>query len=525
MRPFLRDLTCGFRALRATPAVALAAVLTIALGTGANTAVFAVAYGVLFRPLPCPEPSRIVVVSFHAPNGNEFGVPLTEIEDWQHRVRAFEATGAYNVAELTIRGIGEPRLVRTGLVTPSFFDVLRVAPSAGRVPSAADPDEWMVLASRLSGEFADSRQSAAQLLNSPVMAGDRSFHVSAVMPREFGFPAEDVAAWIPAAPLSRIHLASGKEIPRSFRLMGRLKDGVSIEQARDDAQRAFSQVATTRKDRGTTQLRTLDDVLFGKVRPVLNALVAAAILVLLVACGNVATLLVSRAVARNRDLAVRLSLGASPWQLARGAFAESLLIAAVGSALGIALALVCVRLFVRTATGLVPRLDAIAVDLPVLAATVLVAFGATLICGLAPALHAIRSDFGPAFHGSRTSASRGARLTRRVLIVAQIAISIVLLSGAGLIARTLFGLMSDRGGADPDRALVVKLMLADTPRFDLASRMPAIREVLRTVRALPGVEHAAIGTNIPPRVSQITFSVEVSIERPFRGSPPCTWLP
>ncbi|HEX9094218.1 MAG TPA: ABC transporter permease, partial [Coriobacteriia bacterium] len=146
MRPFLRDLTCGFRALRATPAVALAAVLTIALGTGANTAVFAVAYGVLLRPLPCPEPSRIVVVSFHAPNGTEFGVPLTEIEDWQHRVRAFEATGAYNVAELTIRGIGEPRLVRTGLVTPSFFDVLRVAPRAGRSPSVSDPDEWMVLA-------------------------------------------------------------------------------------------------------------------------------------------------------------------------------------------------------------------------------------------------------------------------------------------------------------------------------------------------------------------------------------------
>jgi len=506
MRPFLRDLTCSFRALRATPAVALAAVLTIALGTGVNTAVFAVAYGVLLRPLPCPEPSRIVVVSFHAPNGNEFGVPLTEIEDWQRRVRAFEATGAYSVAELTIRGIGEPRLVRTGLVTPSFFEVLGVAPRAGRSPSASDPDEWMVLASRLSP--AHSGQDSALLLGSPVMAGDRGFHVSAIMPPEFGFPAEDVAAWIPAAPLSRIHLASGREIPRTFRLIGRLKDGVSIEQARDDAQRAFSQVATT--DRGTTELRTLDDVLFGKVRPVLNALVAAAILVLLVACGNVATLLVSRAVARKRDLAVRLSLGASPWQLARVALAESLLIAAAGSALGIALALACVRLFVRAAAGVIPRVDAIAVDLPVLAATVLVAFGVTLVCGLAPAIHAIRSDFAPAFGSSRTSASRGARLTRRALIVAQIAISIVLLSGAGLIARTVFGLMSDRAGADPDRALVVKLMLADTPRFDLASRMPAIREVLRSVRLLPGVEHAAIGTNIPPRVSQISFSVEVT---------------
>ncbi len=509
MRPFLRDLTCGFRALRATPAAALAAVLAIALGTGANTAVLAVAYGVLLRPLACPEPSRIVVVSFHAPNGNEFGIPLTEIEDWQRRVRTFEATGAYSVAELTIRGIGEPRLVPTALVTPSFFEVLGVPARAGRAPSASDPDEWMVLGAGLSNEAARSGQGAARVLGRSVIAGDRGFRVSAVMPPEFGFPEEDAAAWIPAAPFGRIQLASGREIPRSFRLMGRLRSGVSLQQARDDAQRAFSEVAATRKDGGMAQVKPLDEVLFGKVRPVLTALVAAAILVLLVACGNVATLLVGRAVARRRDLAVRLSLGASPWQLARGALAESLLIAAVGSALGIAIAVACVRLFVRTATGLVPRLDAIAVDLPVLAATVLVAFGVTFICGLAPAVHAIRSDVVPALRGSRAGGSRGARLTRRVLIVAQIAMSIVLLSGAGLLARTLSGLMSDRGGADPDRALAVRLTLADTPRFDLASRMPAIREVLRTVRTLPGVEHAAIGTNVPPRVSPITFSVVV----------------
>jgi predicted permease len=508
MHSFIRDTVWAYRALRATPAAALAAVLIIALGTGVNTAVLAVAYGVLFRPLACPEPSRIVVVSLHAPNGNEIGVPFTEIEDWRRRVHAFDATGAYGVAEITIRGIGEPRVVRTGLVTPSFFDVLHIAPRAGRAPSAYDPDEWIVLGSRLSGQQAHSGRSVTELLGRSVTAGDGVFRVSAVMPPQFEFPAEDIAAWMPAHPLSRLRLASGKEVPRSFRLMARLRDGVSIEQARDDAQRAFSEVATTPGDRVTTQVRTLDDVLFGKVRPALNALVAAAMLVLLAACGNVATLLVSRAVARHRDLAVRLSLGASSWQLARSALAESLLIAAAGSALGIALALAGVRLFVHTATGIVPRLHAIAVDLHVLAATVLVAFAVTLVCGLAPAIHAIRSDLGPAFRGSHASASRGARLTRRALIVSQITISIVLLSGAGLIARTVSGLLSDRAGADPDRALVVKMVLADTARFDLASRMQTIREVLRRVRALPGVEHAAFGTNIPPRVSQVQFSVE-----------------
>ena len=508
MHSFIRDVMGAYRALRATPAAALAAVLTIALGTGVNTAVFAIAYGVLLRPLACPEPSRLVVVSLHAPNGNEIGIPLTEIEDWQRRVRAFQATGAYSVTELTLRGIGEPRLVRTGLVTPSFFEVLRVAPRAGRAPSASDPDDWMVLGSRLWSHQASSGGSAAELLGSSVTAGDRGCQVSAVMPPGFGFPAEDVGAWMPAAPFSQVRLGSGKEMPRSFRVMARLKDGVSIEQARDDAQRAFPEVATSPKDRVTTQVRTLNEVLFGKVRPALNALVTAAVLVLLVACGNVATLLVSRAVARQRDLAVRLAMGAGPWQLARGALAESLLIAAAGSALGIALALAGVRVFVRAAVGIVPRLDEIAIDLPVLAATVLIAFTVTLVCGLAPAIHAIRSDFGPAFRGSRASASRGARTTRRAVIVIQIAISIVLLCGAGLIARTVSSLLSDRAGADPDHALVVKMVLADTSRFDPASHMPTLREVLRRVRALPGVEHAAFGTNIPPRVSQIQFSVQ-----------------
>jgi predicted permease len=142
---------------------------------------------------------------------------------------------------------------------------------------------------------------------------------------------------------------------------------------------------------------------------------------------------------------------------------------------------------------------------------VLVAASVTLACGVAPAIYAIRSSYVPAFHGSRASGSRGACLTRRILIVTQIAIAIVLLCGAGLIARTLIGLMSDRAGADPDRALVAKLMLSDT-RFDVASHMPALREMLRRVRTLPGVEHAAIGTNIPPRVTHISFSVEVTTD-------------
>ena len=214
MRAFLRDVASGFRALRATPAVALAAILTIALGTGANTAVFAVADGVLVRPLPCPDPSRVVVVSIHATTGYEIGIPLHEIQEWQRRVRTFQDTAAYSVTELTVRGLGEPRIARTALVMPSFFRVLGVGSVAGRLPSDSDPDSWMVVT------------DPAALLGTPVSAGDLALQTSAIMPRDFGFPAEDVDAWISAAPLERIVLASGKDIPRTFRLMARVKDGV-----------------------------------------------------------------------------------------------------------------------------------------------------------------------------------------------------------------------------------------------------------------------------------------------------------
>lgn len=507
MRAFLRDIASGYRALRATPAAALAAVLTIALGTGANTAVFAVAYGVLVRPLPCPDPSRIVVVSIHSVGGYEIGVPLRDIQQWQRQVRVFDTTSAYSVTELTVRGLGEPRIVRTALVTPSFFQVLRVNPVAGRAPSDSDLDSWMVLGSLLSASAGPERE-AADLLGQPISAGDLQVQVSAIMPHDFGFPADDVDAWIPAAPLERIALASGKDIPRNFRLMARLKAGVTLQQAAADAERAFQEIDRTWSNRATTKVKTLDELLFGNVRAALNALVVAGILVLLVACANVASLLVSRAAGRTRDLAVRKSLGASASQLLRAALAETLLIAAAGSALGIGLAMAAIRVFVHTAAGAIPRLNAVAIDLPVLTTTVLIAVGVTLICGIAPAVHAVRSDFGP-LRASRASASRGVRFTRRALIVAQLALSIVLLCGAGLLGRTVLALLSDHAGVDPDRALLVRLRLSDSPRFDLASQMPAIRETLRRVRALPGVDHAAISTNIPPRLSQLMFSVRV----------------
>ena len=516
MGAFCRDVVWAYRALRRTPAAALAAILVIALGTGANTAVLAIAYGILLRPLPTPEASRIVVVSRQTKAGREVGTPLNEIEEWQRRVRSFSSMGAYTVVELSIRGLGEPRHAKTAIVTPSFFDVLRVAPRVGRAPSTSDPDDWMILASTLANTAGGSGGSgAASALGKAATAGERGLQVSGVMPPEFALPADDVAAWLPAQPFGRMKLGSGREVSRDFRLLARLKDGVTVAQARDDLQRAFDEGNTKPEDRHVALVKTLDEVLFGKVRPVLKALTVAAMLVLLVTCANVATLLVSRAVARNRDLAVRLSLGASPWHLARAALAESLLVAGAGSAAGIVIAIACVRLFVAAAAGAVPRLAAIAVDLPVLAATVFTALVVTVICGLAPAAHALRSDFVSASKGSRASASRAVRLTRHGLIVAQIAASVVLLAGAGLMARTVSGLLADRAGASPDRVLVAKLVLAETPRFDVASRLPIITEMLRAIRAVPGVEHAALGTNIPPRGSQISFSVQIQEKGKF----------
>ncbi|MBP1635796.1 MAG: macrolide transporter ATP-binding/permease protein [Acidobacteria bacterium] len=507
----VRDLRSALRSLLATPWSTAAAVVTIALGAGANTAMLAVAYGVLVRPLPYPDPGRLVVMSMtDTVRGTESSIASAdEVAEWPRRLRTVSAVAGYSGGEFTMRGLGQPRLVRAALVTPQFFDVLGLAPVAGRPPSARQ-EGWAVLGEALAREAAPG---GAPATGRGITVGDIGYEITAVAPPDFGFPADDVRMWIPAsAGAVAVPLGGQRSTSRSFRLVARLAPGVTLDQARDDVMRVFREVKATRAEGATAVVTPLQEALVGKARPVLNALMAGAILVLLVACGNVATLLVGRSVARSRDTAVRLALGAGPRVLIRGALAESLLLALAGSAAGIAVAAASLRVFSSVAAEVMPRLSAVRLDAPVLAGALLAAVVVTVACGVAPAWHAVRTGFAPAFRTGTASASRGARRLRGALVAAQIALSIVLLVGAALIGRTVVNLLGDAGGVRADHAVAVRLMLDDRPRFDAVEKVPMVRELLRRVRALPGVTAAAVGSNLPPRNSQILFTMRVVTE-------------
>lgn len=473
MLSLLQDLKLAFRSLRAAPLTAAAAILVIAIGTGANTAVVAVTYGLLLRPLPYPDVSRLVILSVATEDGGDFGVQLAEVEEWRRRLSTVEGLAGYAAAELPVQGAGEPRLVRSALVTDGFFPVL-----AGNV---AELDGGIVLSERFEG-FSPGES---------VRVGDRIRTVAAILPPSFAFPSGETLAWVAAEHRPEVR---GADTP-TFRMIARLWPGVSFDQFREDAARVMREVRGAQTT-STPKIVPVEEALTGGLRPVLGAAMAAAQLVLIVTCGNVAMLLLGRALAKRRDAAVRLALGAGRWQLARLPLAESLLLATAGSLLGAALAYAGVRVFAQLAAGAVPRSHAIEMDLPVLAVSAALVVVITLLCGVAPALQVAGKDFLAAFRGGGGDRlSAGGRRILAGLVVGQVAVAIVLLTGAALLVRTVGELMAQETGVEPERALVVKLPLG----AGSTDRSAFVRGVLERVRALPGVEAAGLGSSLPPK--------------------------
>jgi putative ABC transport system permease protein len=513
MRDLWFDLRVAVRSLSATRATTAAAVLVLALGTGINTAVLAVTYGILLRPLPYPDASRVAVIALRGTEGGDTGVPADQFEEWQRRLRSVEAVGAYSVGEFTLRGLGEPRVVRAGLVRGDFFKVLGTRPVQGRWGDAGAED-WVVLSGRLATLVGGQHAR----LGEAVTIGQGHYGLTAVMPDSFAFPTGEVTAWLPSSSRTAIGFG-GRADARSFRLVARLKPGVTLAQAADDATRVAGELEQARVSADPNAKRTppraivtsLDDVLTGAVRPVLGALSGAALLVLLVACANVASLLVGRASTRAHEVSVRLALGARPWHLVRGVMAESLVVAVAASLVGVLVGLGLVKLFVGLAAGVFPRLDSVSVDLPVLAGSAAIAFLVALACGAAPALRAARGSVAPALRAATTS-SRPAQRLRGGLTAAQIGLSIVLLAGAGLAAQTVSRLLDQARGIDTGNVLSLRLVMTDTTTFAATNRVSFVQNLVERVGALPGVRVAGVGSGLPPRVGPLSMGVRVVLD-------------
>jgi putative ABC transport system permease protein len=552
----MSELTFAARRLAADRWAAGAAILAIAIGAGLNTAVFAAAYGILLRPLPYKEPSRLAVMDV-VKRSDEFqiGVRLHEFEEWRRTLRGFDDMAAYVANDLVVRGAGDPRLVQAAIVSESFFDVIGTPPLRGRLFTArtarhdrfaaTSPASTSTAATSSAPTSAASTSAGGNVDQALVVVSDRlaramfgdvdaavgkrllignaAVTISGVLSREVGFPADDTDLWVPTTAMPIVQFTDRGDA-RHYRGIGRVRAEITFEQARDELQRlrdaraAAAEAAEASRDRSGPPPRRedatiatvvpVDDALRKSVRPIVWTFAAGVALVLLIACANVATILVGRTMARQRQLAVQRALGAGAWRLVANLLAESLVIAIAGSVLGLFIAWISVRVLRTTGADLVPRVQNVAIDWRVFVFASLLALAVAIVAAIVPARRGLAASLtGLRAHSG--SPGRSARRARAVLSVAQVALAVVILAGGALLVRTVIVLMSVDTGVNPRGAVSMRLLVTDTSGFAAADRAPLVRELLDRVRALPGVTAAGIGANLPPTRNQIQMAVRM----------------
>ena len=487
----IRQLRRTLRSFGRQPGLTAIIVGTLALGVGLNAAVFAVAYTVLWRPLPYPEPDRLVTIELTHGGDRSGGVRPDRYRDWSDRLRSADLAGVQQ-RERRVRGNGPARITATALVSENFFDVLGVGAVRGRAPRLLPGDGRAVVSRRLAGRLAGERDVVGRTLS----VGGELLEIVAVMPDEFGLPSGAVDVW--TAPPPGRDPSEGR-----FDLIARLRPGATLAQVTQEAGRISRELRGADWSAVTSRL---DDVLTGDRRPALLVAQAAAGLVLIVACLSVISILIGRSVARRREFALRQALGAGTMQVLRMAAGESLVLAMAGLTIGLALAAVGIELFKARATALLPRVPEMGLDLPILVAASVVAMLVALACGGASAAGALRSRGIELITGT----GRASPVTRRLrasLVAGQIALAIVLLAGAGLLTRSVGALLDEDGGYDPGRVVTARLMLDDTPFPDDSALVDFVNRLLDEVRALPTVTASGVGSMLPPADAPISINL------------------
>jgi putative ABC transport system permease protein len=503
----MRELRVAARLLWRSPGFASGAIATFALGIGAATTVFSVVYGVLLRPLPFRDPARLVVVeawqdfSGHQVRAN---YSLSDFPRWDEATHAFEACAFVYLDTQSVETNAGSQLVGVNIVTPRFFDVLAGRFVIGRSFSSIDGDSPVVVISSRLWHSMFSRSD--DVLHRQIVLNSQPYSIVGVTAESFDEYETHADAYVTSSFAARL---KGPRFSESggFNPVGRLKPGVAINQAQADVNDAM-RILVSSSRRADRRIRatvlSMQDHLVGGVRPALTILLAAVGLVLVIACANVANMLLARNVSRSRELAIRRALGASRWQLARQSLAESVVIAAAGSVAGTAIAFLLCRTLVGYQPEGIPRLDAIHVDLPVLAVATLAAAGAALILGALPALQKF-SLRDPLTVSSTTGHS--ARRLRSSLVAGELALSIVLLVGAALLGRSFLRLLHTTVGARTDHVAAVLVDLSFNRVIDDASRRDIVQRIVARVASLPGIVHAAAGTSVPPNRSRARFTI------------------
>jgi putative ABC transport system permease protein len=511
MNSLLHDLRYAVRALRRNPGFTIVAVLTLAIGIGANTAIFSVVNAVLLKPLSFPQPERLVQV-YDGSAGTRGTASPPNFVDWRRENSVFEEMAAYTRTAPALTGVGDARRVAGSVVTAGFFPVLGTAPMLGRAISEADAvagQERVVLLSH--GLWQRHFGADPEILGRTVLLDGREFAVIGVMPPGFEYPA-GAEFWAPLG-FTEDDLTTQRGA-HYLDVIARLAPGVTVDEASSQMAAIAGLLAARYPDTNTGSTASalgLREALVGDVRPALLILLGAVGFVLLIACANVANLLLARTAGRRRELAVRSALGAGRGRLARHVLSESVLLALAGGAAGLLLAALGQQLLLTLPVEGVARLEDTKLDTTVLLFTAVVSMLTGVLFGLLPALSAgLASDPAAALKagGAALTVDRTGARTRGALVVAEVALAVLLLAGAGLLMKSFIELQRVDPGFNPRGVLTFDVALPNSRYAEPQQSRAFFAELNRRIESLPGVESAAGVFGLPLSGFNYTISVE-----------------
>ncbi|HEU4834985.1 MAG TPA: ABC transporter permease [Pyrinomonadaceae bacterium] len=495
----LRDVSYSLRVLFKNYAFTIVVVLTLALGIGANTAIFSFANGILLRPLPYPQSDRLVVLDETALKRgvDSMAVSYPNFLDWREQNQSFEDIGIYfNTSRFALSGAGEPIEIRGSFISHGLFEILRVSPQLGRTFTANEDrpeEEWVVI---LGHNLWQRNFGGDQnIIGRQIMLNSRARTVVGVMPPGFRFP-DTAELWAPLALTPQTFTRND----HGLLSIARLKDGVTLGEAQAEmhniAARIEQQNPVTNEGLGV-KVTSLHDTLTGDYREALLILLGVVGCVLLVACVNVANLMLARASARQREFALRAALGASRWRIMRQLLVESLLLALVGGVVGFVLSIWALRLLLTAIPGQLPFWMNFGIDLRVLGFTAAITLLTGLLFGAAPALQNSRVDLNDTLKEGGRGGSGVRSRARNLLVVAEIALSLVVLVGAGLMIQSFLRLKRVNIGLDAHNILTAGVSLPRAKYKEDEQRVAFYKKLLERMRSLPGVEAASATGTLP----------------------------
>ena len=530
----IQDLRITVRHLLRSPGFSIAAVLMLAMGIGATTGIFSIIERVLLRPLPFPRSERLVVLAdiiqgADIGGNNEAGVTTQDIRNYSRDTHTFESLGGYQQTQYELSGVGEPAQVNASRMSGGVFPALSVQPFLGRFFTQQEDDQkepdvvlsYSLWQSRFHGNPNE--------LGTKILLDRKPYVVVGVMPRNFEFPLvpgqlNRSELWVPFS-FTEGELAAAAASNWSYQMVGRLKAGATQERAQADAQRVAQE---TMKNYApfmaslhiTAVVHSLHEETVAQARQLLRTLFLAIVVVLLIACANLAGLLLVRAIRRRREIAVRLALGARAGALVRQAMLESLVLGVAGGVLGLIMAAIGLRLGLSLLPETLPRISEIGLDWKVLAFAMVLAVLTGILCGLAPAFAAIRTSVNETLkQGGRTGTAGGHARLRSALVIGEVAVALVLLAGSGLLLRSFEKMRAVELGFRPDHTLTAVYSLPRKQYGTQAAVNEFNRELIQRLQQLPGVQYAGLTSFLPAanNSNNSTFIVEGYVPPPGAG--------